>query len=53
MAHDSGMVRKPDVLVLIMHALGFNGATGAELVVDDKGALDINFNGAGVGNGLL
>jgi hypothetical protein len=52
MAHDASMVRKSNILVFIMNTFGF-GTLGTDLVVDDKGARDIDLDGARVGNGLL
>jgi hypothetical protein len=53
MAHDASMVWQANILVLVVNALGLDRTTRPGLVVDDKGALDIDLDGAGVGNGLL
>jgi hypothetical protein len=52
MAHDTSVVRKSNILVFIMHALG-PGALGTGLVVDDEGARDVDLDGARVDDGLL
>jgi hypothetical protein len=53
MAHNAGMVRKPDILVLVVYTISFDGASGAVIIVDDEGARDIYLHSAGVGDGLL
>jgi hypothetical protein len=52
MAHDASVVRKSNILVFIMHALGLR-ALGTGLVVDDEGARDVDLDGARVGDCLL
>lgn len=65
MAHETGVVRKTDVLVLVVDAVAGNDgvgvgvavavaiAVGLLLVVDDKGALDVDLHGARVGDGIV
>lgn len=53
MAHDSSVMRQTDILILVVNPLGFDGAARPGLVVDDKGALDVDLDRAGVRNGLL
>jgi len=52
MAHDAGMMRKPDILALVMHALGIYGTSGpgSWFFVDDKCALNIDLDSSGVGD---
>lgn len=52
MAHDAGMMGKADILALVMHALGFYGASraGSWFFVDDESALDIDLDSSGVGD---
>lgn len=53
MAHDTGMVRKPDVLVLVVHPVGFDGTARSWFIVDDECARDVDLDGAGVADRLL
>lgn len=53
MAHDASVVREANVFVLVVHAVSFDGAARPRLVVDDKGAGDIDFDGAGIGDSLF
>jgi hypothetical protein len=53
MAHNASMVWQTNILILIVNAFGLDRTARPGLVVDDKGALDIDLDGAGVGNGLL
>jgi hypothetical protein len=47
------MVRKPDILVFVVHAVSLDGAPGAIIVVNDECPRDVDLHGAGVGDGLL
>lgn len=51
MAHDACMMRKSDVLVLIVYALCFDGTLGSGFVVDNECARDVDFDSAGIGDG--
>lgn len=53
MAHDSSVMRQANILILVVNSLGLDGAARPRLIVDDKGALDVDLDGAGVRNGLL
>jgi hypothetical protein len=53
MAHDPSVMWQTNILGLVVNALGLDGAARPRLVVDDKSALDVDLNGAGIGNGLL
>lgn len=53
MADQTLVVREPDILALIVNPIGFHRAFGTWLVVDDEGALDVDFDGTGIGDGLL
>lgn len=53
MAHHAGVVRKSDILILIVYTLCFDGTPGSWLVVDNESALDVDLDSAGVGDSFL
>lgn len=52
MADHALVVRQADVLALVVHSVGVDGRLGARLVVDNKRALDVDLDGAGIGDRL-
>lgn len=54
MAHHACMMRKPNVLALVMNAIAIRYTVGRwGLVVNDIGTLHVYLDGAGVGDSVL
>lgn len=53
MAHNTGMMGKTDIFVLVVHAVGLDRAPRPDIVVDNECARDIDLDGAGVADRLL
>ena len=49
MAHHTLMVRESYILTLIMHTIGIR-TLGSGLIIDNKSALDVNLDSAGIGD---
>lgn len=52
MADYALVMRQPDILALVMYSVGVDGRLGARLVVDNESALDVDLDGAGIGDRL-
>lgn len=54
MAHHPRMMRQSDIFALVVHAISFNGTPGSRtrLLVDYEGALDVDLDSSGIGNGV-
>ena len=48
------MMRQSDILALVVYPIGFNGTPGSRtgLLVDYEGALDVDLDSSGIGNGV-
>ena len=53
MADQTGMMRQANVVTLIMYPVGSHRALRPRIFVDNKGALHIDLDGPGIGDGLL
>lgn len=53
MAYDARVMREPDILILIVHTFGIDGAFGSWFIVNDESARDVDLDGTGVGDSLL
>lgn len=55
MTHDALVMRQTDILAVVMGPFSVTGAPrtlGARFVVDDEGALDVDLDGSGIGDGF-
>lgn len=53
MAHQTRVMWKTNIMALVMNSVRSYGTLRSRVIIDDKGALDVDLDGSWIGDGLL
>lgn len=53
MAHQTSVMWKTNIMALVMNSVSSYGTLRSWVIINDKGALDVDLDGSWIGDGLL